>query len=84
MKTGWIVIRTEKHVDDKYWVCMKRKDALAIAKDVAEYWRSQYPHFRVDRTRYGEAIFSRMAEEYFHVYVIPQVIREDGEIAPQP
>lgn len=80
MINAWLVVRTEKHIDDRYWVCLRRADALAIAKDVAGYWANQYSWQRLDRKRIGDSIFSRSAEECFTVDVIPQMIRENGEI----
>jgi len=38
MKDGFIVVRKEKHLDDKYWVCEDKIDALRIASDVTDYW----------------------------------------------
>jgi len=36
MKDAWIVVREEKHLDDKFWICLHREDALRIAKEVTE------------------------------------------------
>jgi hypothetical protein len=81
MIEAWIVVREEKHVDDKFWVCIDREDTLKIAKDVTEYWKTQYdPQLdEIDETCYGNTIFNYNAEGMFWVYVRPQQIRERGE-----
>lgn len=81
MINGWIVTRKEKHIDDKFWVCLSREDALKIAKDVTEYWKQGYnpQQDMIDETCYEDRIFYFSAEELFTIYVQPQQIRENGE-----
>jgi len=82
--SGWIVVREEKHIDDRFWVCQFREDAPRIAADVARYWRAEYGidyHRKsdVDETCYGDQIFHYGVEDCFRVYVQPQPILEAGE-----
>lgn len=81
MKDAWIVVRTEKHIDDKFWVCLSRGDALQIARDVVRYWRNRYlpDEDDVDQECRGDRIFNFDADDCFHVYVEPQTVREPGE-----
>lgn len=81
MIEAWIVVREEKHVSDKFWVCFDREDALKIATDVTAYWRNGYdPQTdEIDETCYEDLIFHYDAEDQFRVYVQPQQIRERGE-----
>jgi len=88
MIEAWIVIRKEKHVDTKYWVCLNSEDALRIAQDITRYWKgqqasfiSQYPEY-VDNNLYGDIIFHFEVEESFCIVVQPQQIRGKGEHAP--
>jgi hypothetical protein len=84
MKQGWIVVREEKHVDPKFWVCTDKADALAIAADVTAYWRekNQPDPENVDEELYEDMAFHYDAEDCFRVYVQPQDIRDPGETAP--
>jgi len=81
MIQGWMVVRREYHVDDRFWVCIDREDAVSIARDVSAYWKRQYEDITddIDRTCYGEAIFSFVIEDGVYVFVLPQNVREVGE-----
>lgn len=81
MTQGWIVVREEKHIDDRFWVCLHLEDALRIAADVVKYWLSEYEiaETAVERQCYGEEIFHCESEDGFRVYVIPQTILAAGE-----
>jgi len=85
MIEAWIVVREEKHIADKFWVCLNKKDAIAIANDVTAYWKEQHPprHGSVDRTCYDDQIFHYDQEEGFRVYVVPVTIRGNGETKQQ-
>ena len=81
MKPGWIVVREEKHIDKRFWVCVNKEDALAIARDVTEYWKKVYspnPDL-IDEILYEDLLFNYNAEEKFWVYVKPQAILQEGE-----
>lgn len=87
MINAFIVLREEKHVDIKTWVCLAREDALKIARDVTDYWVEKYGVDLADKdgydtTLYGDQLFHFQAEE-FYVWVIPQDIREPGETAQE-
>ena len=84
MKGGFIVVRKEKHIDDKYWVCETIHDALRIAQDVTGYWKNEYgcdkdQDVDVDETLYENLLFHYSAEDMFSIIVQPQHIREKGE-----
>lgn len=79
MIAAWIVIREEKHLDDRFWVCLTKEDALTIAADVTAYWRAEYEPKAVDETLYEGQVFHFDAEDGFRVVVQPQSIREPGE-----
>ena len=79
MISAWIVVRQEKHIDDRFWVCLSSDDALRIATDVTAYWKSHYLINEADETLYEDQIYHFDAEDSFHVYVQPQKIREVGE-----
>ena len=79
MIDAWIVIREEKHNDDRFWVCLTKDDALKIAADVTAYWVAQYAPEEADETLYADQVFHFDAEDSFCVYVQPQIIRERGE-----
>jgi hypothetical protein len=81
VRAAWIVVRSEKHLDDKFWICVDRADALAIAEDVIAYWRQQYTHGAIDETCYENQIRHVDAEDGFRVYVVPVNVREPGERA---
>ena len=76
---SWIVVRKEKHIDDRFWICLNKDDALKIAFDVSEYWKAKYNTEAVDEDLYGDQLFNYDAEDSFRVYVKPQQIRESGE-----
>jgi hypothetical protein len=82
MIKSWLVVRKEKHVDDKYWVCLQKDDALAIAGDVSAYWQKQYPLRASDTECFGNMTFRCAREECFDVTVFPINVRESGEIQP--
>ena len=83
MIDAWIVVLEEKHIGDKFWVCLRREDALKIAEDVTAYWKKECRvkgrNIDVDTTCYEDLIFHYSAEDAFRVYVQPQQIREEGE-----
>ncbi len=81
MINAWIVIREEKHSDDKFWVCLNREDALTIARDVRDYWKEFYKPRpdEIDEELYGNGLFHFSAKDLFRIYVEPQNIREEGE-----
>ena len=85
MKNAWLVVREERHIDPKHWVCLEQADALKIANDVTAYWKKACrPNPKnVDRTLYETQVFHFDAEEAFRVYVQPIQIREPGEVEPQ-
>ena len=82
MREAWIVVRSEKHLDDKYWVCSTKDDALCIAHDVTAYWRSQYsrPDCDVDEELHRNLVYHYDMEDCFRVHVEPVSIHEPGEI----
>ncbi len=83
MIDGFIVVREERHIDDKHWVCHELDDALKIANDVCDYWKNQYEVGSgdgcVDETLYEGLLFHFSAEEAFRVHVEPVEIRAAGE-----
>ncbi len=82
MIPAWIVVREEKHIDDKYWVCLREQDAMAIAKDVADYWIKEYApeEDEIDTEPRGYMLFLVDIEDSACVYVMPTVIRDIGEV----
>jgi len=92
MISAWIVVREEKHVDDRFWVCLNKDDALQIARDVTAYCMGLYSEdermkLDVDEELYGDSeaerlVFNCTVDDGFSVYVQPQQIREPGEVAP--
>jgi len=83
MSSGFIVIRTEKHVDDKYWVCLNENDALRIAVEVSEYWKKEYSTWKeYDTELYEDLIFNctEESQNLFSVQVQPQTINEGAMI----
>lgn len=79
MTDAWLVVREEKHLDPKFWVCLDRGDALRIAGDVTEYWKEQYRSGEADETCYGEQVYHFHAEDRFSVRVEPVMVRDPGE-----
>ncbi len=83
MIDAWIVVRKERHIDDKYWVCHNEEDALMIAMEVTGYWikEKSLEEEELDRQVCSSGlIFSVMDEEgEFSVTVNPQTIRCEGE-----
>lgn len=82
MKQGWIVTRKNDVIDDKYWVCEDREDALKIAREVSAYWIKEYEpeNGDIDTELYGDLIFNMSVEDGFSVHVSPQTIRSTGEV----
>lgn len=80
---GWIVVREERHIDDKFWVCLTREDAVRVAAAVAQEWRDQCGVVPgapgLDETCYGDQVFHCDVEDCFRVYAQPQSILEAGE-----
>ena len=81
MIDAWLVVREEKHIDDRHWVCLDKEDALIIAGDVTDYWIDQYKdsNGEVDDVPCEGQIFRHDQEDSFYVYVIPTTIRGKGE-----
>ena len=82
MIEAWIVIREEKHLNNKYWVCLNEIDALRIADEVSEYWKKEYDTWKeYDTKLYGDLIFNctEESQSLFSVQVQPQIINESGE-----
>lgn len=79
MQQAWIVVREEKHIDTKFWVCLERDDALRIAEAVTDYWVKRYKPSTVYVALYDNQIFHCQDEENFRVYVVPQNILSAGE-----
>lgn len=83
MIEAWLVVRKEKHVDDKYWVCFEREDALAIAKDVAAYWKKNYKleDGDVNTKLFSNLVFQEAGYEgeLYTVTVEPILLRQKGE-----
>lgn len=79
MISAYIVVRKEKHVDDRYVVTMDLDDALAIAKSMSDYWSNEYGNNELDAACYGDAIYSVLEDDAFSVQVFPIQIREKGE-----
>lgn len=89
MKTAWIVVREEKHIDPKFWVCTEQADALKIATDVTNYWRQEYAAainegYECSEELHELQVFNFDVEDLFRVYVEPVDFREAGETAPTP
>jgi hypothetical protein len=79
MREGYIVVREEKHIDDRFWVCEAREDALALAEALVNHWAAEYDDEALHDEYFLDAVFSRGVEDRFCVYVIPQAIFEPGE-----
>ena len=80
MIPGWIVIREEPHVEDRFWICLKKEDALAIADDVIQYWEGQSEPEGVDVTLYrADQVLRFHAYGRFCVTVLAQSVREAEE-----
>jgi hypothetical protein len=86
MLTAWIVVREEKHVDPKFWVCLEKEDALKIANDVHNYWQEEYgfTYDDCEEIETEDGIFLRWYDDSFSVYVEEIKVREPGEIEPDP
>jgi hypothetical protein len=82
MIDAWMVTRKEKHIDDRFWVCFQKDDALKIAADVIAYWREKYEPGpdQIDEMLYGDQALHFDAEDCFSVVVHAQVVREPGEV----
>lgn len=79
MQQAWIVVREERHIDPRFWVCLEREDALRIARDVTAFWMKRYEPTEVYTKLYDKQIFHCHNEEGFRVYVVPQNILSSGE-----
>jgi hypothetical protein len=81
MSTGWIIIRQERHQEDRYWVYLQKDDALKIASELTVYWRAKYlPEPEViDEELSGDQVYHFSAEDCFRVVVRPIVIHKPGE-----
>ena len=85
MINAYIVVREEKHIDDRFWVCLEQEDALKIAADVTAYWRKEYNTDSydpgdIDEELHEDLLFHFHAGSEFRVYVQPQQIREANEV----
>jgi len=83
MIEAYIVSRTEKHIDPKYWVCLDRQDALDIAKDVTAYWMNEYGVDESEVYRELNNLIFNFCAEAFVIQVKKQTIREKGETEQQ-
>lgn len=82
MKAVYLIVRKEKHIDDKYWLCKVKKDALTIAEEVADFWLSHYTeeNNEIVTEPVSDQIFYRgTANEGFEVFVKPINLRESGQ-----
>ena len=79
MIQAWLVVREEKHIDDKYWVFLRKEDALKVAESVTKFWCDKYSSGEIDTTLYEDLIFHHNQEDAFRVFVQPQMIRDAGE-----
>jgi hypothetical protein len=81
MKAAFIVVREERHIDPKYWVCIDKDDAINIASAVGEYWSRKYcpDEVDIDRTLYEDLIFNVYVEDAYRIFVKPITIRDTGE-----
>ena len=68
MINAWIVVRSQKDIGNRHWVCLKKEDAR---RDVADYWISQYEVNDEDlwTELYCEHIFMCCEEGLFTVKV---------------
>lgn len=71
---GFIVVRKESHIDDKYWVFDNAEEALKVAEDVSNYWLKEYGDGEIDRTLYEGMLFNLDMDDSFSVTVLPQKI----------
>jgi hypothetical protein len=82
-RDGWIVVREERHIEPKFWICFDRADALKIAADVIAYWSEQYEQIiaegPADTELYGDQILHFDLEDAFYVRVQPQQVRAPGD-----
>lgn len=80
MIDGFVVVRVEKHIDDKFWVFKRYFKALKVAEDVVAYWNKEYgvgedgDTTEVDNDLYGDHLFNHVVEDGFHVCIQPQQI----------
>ena len=42
MNQAYLIVREERHIDPKYWVCTTLEDAMTIARDVTAWWIGTY------------------------------------------
>lgn len=85
MTEAWIIVRKERHIDDKYWVCLSKDDAINLALEITTYWQKQYELSSddINNTLYEGLVFSAIAEDAFRVFVQPQKILLAGESTEQ-
>ena len=80
MRDGYIVVREEKHLEPKFWVCECLSDAQIIFVDVSTYWIGEYSGQVLDFEACGDTVLQAQTEdEGFNVYVAKQAIRAKGE-----
>jgi hypothetical protein len=83
MKRGYIVVREQKNISPKFWVCEDILDAMRIAQYVTRYWTGKYKSLikegEYDTTLYEDLVFHFDLHGYFRVFVQPQTIRKKGE-----
>lgn len=80
MDEVYLVIREEKHIDRKYVVCMEKEGALAIAKEISNYWKNEYEHIDedIDTDCSSDEIFRCSKPNCFHICVMK--IRKSGDV----
>lgn len=87
MKTGWLVVSKERHIDDSYTVCLDKNLAIEVAKKITQKWIDVYSTDGrdgrdVDTKAYGHLIYSYAMEGCFSVTIEEISILENaGEAA---
>lgn len=87
MTPAYIVIREQRSIDTRYWICIELSDAIKIAEGVSAYWLAEYEpdDDDIDRENYGNLLYHCDVEDSFRVSVEPIDIRaagEYGEVSP--
>lgn len=73
---GFIVVVAEKHIEEEHLVFTSEDAALAVAKDLADYWLEQYGLSLedCDTENYDSLLYHVDAEDCFRIYVKTQKI----------
>ena len=82
MTPAWIVVRTERHVEDRFWIFEREKDAVFVAEAVVAYWADQYGSALdgcTDTYLREDLVYHVNREDAFRVYVRPVFVRGVGE-----